>query len=140
MIWRVAVEPVKVVARFADGRVMKGLTQDFFPNKDRFHLHPVSDSPAKPIEIWIKDLKAVFFVKDFVGDFSLSERKSYLDGQKTQGRKMEVTFKDGEVLVGSSLGYDPHRQGFFLFPADLESNNLRTFAVISAVKKIRFLL
>lgn len=139
MIWRVAVEPVKVVARFVDGRVMKGLTQDFFPNKDRFHLHPVSDSPAKPIEIRIKDLKAIFFVRNFAGDSSLSERKSYLDGQKPQGRKMEVTFRDGEVLVGSNLGYDPSRPGFFLFPADQESNNLRIFAVTAAVKKIRFL-
>ena len=31
-------EPTKVVARYIDGRVIKGFTQDFFPNKDSFHL------------------------------------------------------------------------------------------------------
>lgn len=132
-------ELVKVIVRFADGRMIKGFTQDFHPNKDRFHLNPVADSPGKPIEILIKDLKAVFFVKDFVGDSSYSERKSYLDGAKPQGHKMEVTFRDGEVLVGSNLGYDPKRLGFFLFPADPECNNLRTFAVAAAVKNVRFL-
>ena len=87
----------------------------------------------------IKDLKAVFFVKDFVGDSSYDERKSYLDREKPHGRKMEVTFADGEVLVGSSLGYDPKRLGFFLSLADPGSNNLRTFAVSAAVKSVRFL-
>ena len=131
-------ERVKVVARFVDGRILKGFTQDFNPNRDLFHLDPVGDSPGKPIEIWIKELKAVFFVKDFVGDSSYNERKSYLDGSKPQGRKMEVTFRDGEVLVGSNLGYDPKRPGFFLFPADPDSNNLRIFAVSAAVKNVRF--
>jgi hypothetical protein len=28
----------RVVARYTDGRVIKGFTQDFFANKDRFHL------------------------------------------------------------------------------------------------------
>ena len=29
------------------------------------------------------------------------------------GGKVEVTFKDGEVLVGSTLGYDPKSSWFF---------------------------
>jgi len=139
MTRRIAVELVKVVVRFADGRIVKGFTQDFHPNRDRFHLRPVEDNPGKPIEILIKDLKAVFFVKDFAGDSSYSERKNYFDGAKPQGRKMEVTFRDGEALVGSNLGYDPKRLGFFLFPADPECNNLRTFAVAAAVKNVRYL-
>ena len=32
-------EPVKVVVRYLNGKVIKGVTQDFSPNKDRFHLH-----------------------------------------------------------------------------------------------------
>ena len=38
---------------------------------------------------------------------------------------------DGEVLVGSTLGYDPKRQGFFIFPADPKSNNVRVYIVSS---------
>lgn len=45
---------------------------------------------------------------------------------------------DGEVLVSSTLGYDPKRQGFFIFPADPKSNNIRVYAVSSGVKKVRY--
>src|SRR5262245_57320722 len=58
-----------VVARFVDGRVMKGMTADFSPAKDLFHLI-VSSAPrgAPPMEVSMKDLKALFFVKDFSGN------------------------------------------------------------------------
>ena len=132
-------EPVKVVARYTDGRVAKGFTQDFFPNKDRFHLYAAANPSGEPAEILIKDLKAIFFVKDFAGNPNYNERKRYLEGEQPQGRKVEVTFADGEVLVGSTLGYDPNRPGFFLFPADPKCNNIRLFAVSSFVKKVRLM-
>jgi hypothetical protein len=132
-------EPIKVVARYINGKVIKGLTQDFFPNKDRFHLQPIGKSTGEASEIFVKDLKAIFFVRDYAGDYQYDERKSYLEGEKASGRKMEVTFKDGEVIVGSTLGYDPSRTGFFLFPADPKSNNMRVFVVSTAVKKTRFI-
>jgi hypothetical protein len=50
-----------------------------------------------------------------------------------------VIFKDGEVLVGTTTGYDASRPGFFLFPADEKSNNERIFVVTAAVKTVRFL-
>lgn len=87
----------------------------------------------------MKELKAIFFVKDFDGNYTYDERKKYFEGEKPSGRKIEVTFRDGEVLVGTTLGYDPNRPGFFVFPADPKSNNLRVFAVSSAVKKVRYL-
>jgi len=132
-------ETLKVVVRYIDGRVVKGLSQDFFPNKDRFHVYPADKSSGEAAEILLKELKAVFFVRDFVGNFQYNERKEYLEGDKPSGRKIEVMFKDGEVLVGTTLGYDPSRPGFFLFPADPKSNNVRVFAVTTAVKKVRFL-
>jgi hypothetical protein len=52
---------------------------------------------------------------------------------------VEVTFKDGEVLVGATLGYDPKRQGFFIFPADPKGNNVRVYVVSSFVEKVRYL-
>jgi len=132
-------EPIKVVVRYTDGRLVKGITQDFFPNKDRFHLRPDTANPEEPAEILIRDLKAVFFVKDFTGNQGYNERKEYSNGDKAQGRKVEVLFVDGEKLVGSTLGYDPNRLGFFLFPVDPESNNIRVFAVTASVKSVRYI-
>ena len=126
----------KVVARYADGRVIKGFTQDFFPNKDCFHL--ILDDNRRTVEVFVRRLKAVFFVRDLSGNSQYQERKRYLQGENPGGVKLEVTFVDNEVLVGSTPpGYDPKRQGFFLTPADPESNNLRVFVVASAVKGVR---
>ena len=132
-------EPVKVVARYINGKRVKGFSQDFFPNKDRFHISPADKPSGEAIEVLVRELKAVFFVRDFTGNFQYDERKNYLEEEKPSGRKIEVTFKDGEVMVGTTLGYDPSRPGFFLFPADPKSNNIRVFAVSTAVKKVRHL-
>jgi Family of unknown function (DUF6982) len=132
-------EPIKVVVRYVDGRLVKGVTQDFFPNKDRFHLRSDTTTSDEPAEVLIRDLKAVFFVKDFAGNPGYDERKTYLEGDKPQGRKVEVLFVDGEMLVGSTLGYDPNRLGFFLFPVDPKSNNMRVFAVTAAIKSVRYI-
>jgi len=90
------------------------------------------------LDFLLKELKALFFVKDFAGNPQYDERKKYLEGEKPTGRRVEVTFKDGETLVGSTLGYDPSRPGFFLFPADPKSNNIRVFAVSPFVKNVRY--
>ena len=131
-------ERLKVVARYKDGKVIKGFTHDFFPNKDRFHLFPPDNPSANGIEVVISRLKAVFMVRDFIGNPQYNERKEYIEGEKFSGVQVEVTFVDGEVLVGSIQVYDPKRQGFFLFPADPKSNNIRVFVVSSALKNVRY--
>ncbi len=134
------IEPVKVIMRYTDGSLIKGFTNDFLPNKPVFHVHPAENDPAnKAIEINVSQLKAIFFVKDFSGNPSHDEQKHFVEGAHIAGRKVEVTFADGEALVGPTVGYAPNRQGFFVHPADSESNNLRVYAVSSAVKKVRFL-
>jgi hypothetical protein len=129
-----AMAPNKVVLKFKDNTIMKGKTNDLFPNKNQFHLE---DPEGKISEINMEDLKAVFFVKDFEGD---KDRKdSYSDEIAAGGRKMKVSFSDGETIVGYTLGYSPDRQGFYLTPADLQGNNERIFVVKSATEKVEFL-
>ncbi|MGA2518354.1 MAG: hypothetical protein ABSG44_17630 [Thermodesulfobacteriota bacterium] len=101
-------EPIKAVARYNDEKTVKGLSQDFFPNKDRFHVYRAENPSAEAVEVLLNELKAVFFVRDFVGNFQYNERKEYIPEDKPSGRKIEVTFVDGEVLVGTTLGYDPN--------------------------------
>jgi len=131
------IEPIKVVARYVAGNVLKGFTRDFFANKDRFHVTPADRPLDKPIEILIRDLKAVFVVRDFAGDPGYAERKEYSKDDSPYGITLEITFGDGEVMAGSSMGFDLKRYGFFITPADPKSNNLRVFVVTSAVKRIR---
>jgi hypothetical protein len=131
-------EKIKVVVHFSDGKLIKGFTEDFFPNKERFHVIPADNPSGGAIEVSTKDLKAMFIVRDFIGDSLYNERKKYVEGEKPSGKKVEVTFADGEVLAGSTLAYDPKRQGFFIFPVDPKSNNIRVYAVSSGVKKVRY--
>jgi len=131
-------ERLKIVVRYADGRTVKGHTQDFAPNKPQFHLFPATAGPlGEAATVFVKELKAVFFVKDFEGNPQYHEQKQFAEGGRPAGRKVEVTFADGEVLVGSTMGYDPQRPGFFLFPADPETNNLRVFVISAAASKVR---
>jgi hypothetical protein len=133
-------EPIKIVIRYEDGRTIKGHTQNFFPNKPTFHITPVDPQIFNgPLEVKVTDLKAIFFVRDFLGDRTYKERKTFPNGLKIVGRNVEVTFKDQEVLIGSVLGYDPNRPGFFLFPTDSNSNNLNVFVVSRAVSKVKYL-
>jgi len=131
-------EPIKVVVHYANGKVIKGFTGDFSQNKDLFHLTPAEKTSSGTVEIFVKRLKAVFMVRDFFGNPQYNERKKYIQGEKPSGLKLEVTFADGEVMVGSTqLGYDPKRQGNFIIPADPKSNNIRVFVVFAAAKSVR---
>jgi Family of unknown function (DUF6982) len=129
-----------VVARFTDGRIVKGTTADFFPTKDFFHVS-VATAPAgaKPVEINKNDLKALFFVKDFTGNPHHVERNEFDPSNPPAGRRIRVEFSDGEVLVGTTTGYQPGRQGFFVVPADAGSNIDRCYVVMAATRKVSFL-
>ena len=131
----------RIVIRYSDGRVVKGLTADFSPGKSLFHLSVWADTGAtgSVVDVRLDELKAVFFVKDFAGNAAYNEIKSFDGSQAVQGRKIEVQFTDGETLVGTTMGYQPDRPGFFLMPADPNSNNERCFIVKAAVKGVKFL-
>jgi hypothetical protein len=134
------VEPSRIVVRYRDGKILKGTTRNFFPNKPVFHVgRQGATGTGDVVEVKLEDLKAVFFVRDFTGNPMHNERKQLSPGERPQGRLMEVTCKDGEVIVGTTTGYDPKRPGFFLFPIDPTSNNARVYMVSGAVGNARFL-
>ena len=131
-------EPTRVVVRYVNGTVAKGFMQNFSPNKDFFYLTPADKPAGQPFQISVKRLKAVFVVRDFRGNPRFEERNFYMEEENPSGLKLEVTFADGEVMVGSTLlNYDPKRQGNFIIPADPNSNNIRVFVVSCAVKSVR---
>ena len=84
----------QVVARFTNGTTIKGCTNDFSINKQVFHLQQL-DGEMK--EIYLDQLKAVFFVKDYKGNKDYI--KSYNDFISGGGRMIKVTFFDGEFSI-----------------------------------------
>ena len=127
----------KVVVHARDGKLIKGTTRDFFPNRPVFHIQPADGSPS--VEVRCKALKAVFFVKDFNGDSSRRDTIGFLAGPNDtkQGMKVAVRFKDGELLCGYSLTFSADREGFFMFPADPKSNNVRIYVLVGATTEVK---
>lgn len=129
----------QIVVRFLDGRSLKGFTTDFIAGKEVFHVTETASSSIKPVEVQVSKLKAVFFVKDLVGNADYKERLAFDPSKPAPGRKIYVLFKDGERIVGLTQGYKPGRAGFFLVPADPLSNNERIYIVTSSTQEIKFL-
>jgi len=126
----------KVVAHFQNGTVAKGLTVDFVPTKDRFHL-VVDGAPAR--EILLSELKGLFFVRDLEGDLGHAKSNIFHPGDVSPGRRIRVDFKDGETLLGTTQAYTPGRSGFFVVPADKKSNTERAYIISSATSGVTFL-
>lgn len=128
-----------VVARYMDGRIAKGTTYDFGPQKNKFHVISIgADGKEVIYEISLSELKAVFFVKSLEGRQGPPSLKGLLEEETGSGgsRKLKVTFLDGETLTGETQGYTPERTGFFVIPSEKDSNNLRIFVISSAVKQV----
>ncbi len=125
----------KIVARFLDGRVLKGLTFNFRPERRTFHLQ--LDESGEQVEVNVDELKSVFFVKDLTGNKEYTERQDV--ERRGYGRRLEVKFVDGESIVGYTQGYSPDRPGFFMAPADPDSNNDRIYVVRESTEAVNLL-
>jgi hypothetical protein len=125
----------KVVVACLDGRRLKGHVYDFSALKDHCRLFPEADSPQHMgTDLAFKDLKAIFFVKDFAGHSGHHDLNDLSPGH---GRALEVTFNDGERIVGTTEAFNPQRTGFFISPVDPDSNNIRIFVVTKNAREVR---
>lgn len=130
--------PSRVVARYRDGRMLKGTTINFRPEIPHCHIDPVDRPYGEGERVDFKDLKALFFVRDLRGNPAHEERKEFVH-PPGYGRRVCVEFTDGEKMVGVVHALDRKKPGFFLFPADPASNNERVFAIFEAVRAIEYL-
>ncbi|BDU78102.1 DUF6982 domain-containing protein [Mesoterricola sediminis] len=129
----------KVVAHFLNGRILKGLTMDFTPAKERFHIVEEEIPGAAPREIAMGELKGLFFVKDLEGDLGHAKSNVFDPQDAAAGRKIHIEFKDGEVLDGVTQGYAPNRPGFFVVPADRKGNTERCYVNAAATRRVSFI-
>ena len=127
----------KAVAHFLDGSLVKGFTSDFLPTRDAFHIEVTGeDGVTRTQTVQHSQLKAVFFVKDFAGRPGQRKRNAFAPDKPVPGRKIRVVFKDGEVMLGTTQGYQPGRPGFFVNPADPESNTIRCYVLSAATQSV----
>jgi len=128
----------KVVARYQDGRIIKGTSMDVDPNRPVFHVRP-DQGPA--LEVRMSDLKALFFVRSLDGDSSHNERQAVdpSDPRSRGSTVVSIGFADGETITGLTIAYPPKRQYYFVLPVDPQSNNMRILIngdAVTALEKV----
>lgn len=129
----------RVVVALLSGQRLKGYVYDFSPLRDSFTVSPQDGTPAeRGTRVELRDVKAIFFVNDFAGNPAHKPNTSEA-APLHHGRRLEVTFADGEKIVGTTEAYNPQKPGFFMIPADSETNNLRVFVASKNVRGVRFL-
>ncbi len=129
----------KVVVHFLNKKLEKGYTYDFNTGKDIIHVTTSNEKGEKSIlEANLKSVKAIFFVKDFIGNKNYKENKS-TEFKVIGAKKIKVEFSDGEIIVGSTVSYYPGKKEFFLIPADSESNNTRVYIPSNSLKNVEII-
>lgn len=127
---------IKVVVGCLDGQRLKGFVFNFSPSRDQFRLFPDETSQhTAGTDVKLDTVKAIFFVKEFDGHPEHHDHYQLKPG--AHGRKLEATFQDGEKIIGTTEAYNPKALGFFIFPADPESNNSRIFIVNKNVAEVK---
>ena len=105
---------------------MKGFCDEFSPATGQVQVSATPNSTRESrVIVSLKQLKAVFFVHDLEGGAA----RQGAQNPREAGRRIDVTFVDGELLSGTTLSYSRDGVGFFVYPADAHSNNSRTFVV-----------
>jgi hypothetical protein len=123
----------KLILRYLDGKVVPALV-GFFENG----TDPISaiNTDGSPLCVHVSDLKAAFFVKDYLGNPSyqalLDEEKMR---NKTDGGFVRLYFKDGEVLRGQVADDANLAKGFFLKVLDPNDNNILVYVNPQSLKK-----
>ena len=124
-----------VVARFRDGRLMPGFTNDFHPSKPYLNL---STAPASADARFtqVAQMEALYFLRD--GNEG-TRTNSTASVSVAHGRQIEVTLSNGDIIVGSTLNYRRDGSGFFIHPSDPNSEYSRIFLTSAGIRHVRFL-
>ncbi len=128
----------KVVVRLLDRTSLPGyLNPGKLRNADTLDLlTPDGEHQAIPL----KDVRSVYFVRDFTGDFE-SERKAFLSRPKLDGLWVRLKFLDDETIEGvvpnDLLGLLD--QGVQITPPDLHGSTLRIFIPRTALAEMKVL-
>lgn len=127
----------KIVVHMKNGTIYKGLTHDFDMSSDAFHLLP-AEGGGVPKNVTIEEMKALFYVKDYMGNRDFVARRQFTEEQQNE-RRVVIRFHDGEEIWGFlAEDVDPDKAaGFLFYPADDRDNNIRIFVVRSALESLR---
>jgi hypothetical protein len=113
------------------------MTHDFAPAQESFHVLP-AEGGGVPVRVQMAEMKAMFWVKDYVGNRDFVARRDFDPSRPPKGKPAILTFKDGETIWGTVVDDQASYPGFFFVPADEADNNIKIFVVRDSVKELRW--
>lgn len=126
----------KVVARYLDGRVLKGVTRDFSPNRVSFHIEV--HGTGEIVELRCRHLKALFFVRSLEGD---SSRQTCGASSKVPPkRRRDARSRCAFATTSSSAGTRSRGRRIatdFSCSSDAGGNNHRIFVISASTDEIK---
>lgn len=126
----------RIVACAMSGRTQEGFTSDFTPAGGQLELHAEPTPASTAAVVPFTELKMIRFLKD-------PARRTAPAGAVTataapKGRKLRITFTDGQQLEGTTESYRRSAPGFFVQPSDPEGDDERVFVMGSATTQVIF--
>ena len=142
----------RIVAHKKDGTLLKGYPLEAYGlDPQLLNARQPASFPVQ-FEMELEDggqivmltrdsLKAVFFVRSFIGKKEYNEVKFFEAHPPVEGLWVRLRYQDGEVTEGvvfNSLALI-NEPGFFLKPPDPNSNNQMVYVLKSSVREFRVL-
>jgi hypothetical protein len=128
----------KVIVRKMDRDTIHGyVSPSDFVREGKLELLNTS---GNVVAIDLKDIKGVFFVREF-GDSESLTRKTFASRPRTEGLWVRLKFKDNETLEGmmpNDLSLTT-AEGFLINPPDLRTNTQRIFVPRTALESLTVL-
>lgn len=126
----------KVIVRKADHEVLRGyVNPQSFQKSDGIEVLSIA---GQVVLLPYKEVKAVYFVRDFDGDRDHLERKVFTSRPKLEGLWLRMKFKDDEILDGilpNNLLLVTDK-GFTVIPPDPYANNQRIYVPKSSLAEL----
>lgn len=128
----------KVIVRKTDRDTLNGYVSPAnFINDGKLE---VLNTAGNVVGVDLKEIKGVYFVRDFTDSESLS-RKTFTSRPRSEGLWVRLKFKDGEILEGMMPNdlTQALPEGYLINPPDLRSNTQRIFVPRTALASLNVL-
>jgi|GEM_PF-1680932 len=131
---RLKTEFERVVIRYFNGKILKRIINEINIDIDRITIKNALTGHYENYST--EDLKAIFWVKNLIGDPSRVDKQGFI--KEADPLNLFIEFKDGECQWGSHSGYSDRAAGFYFYPHDPESNNLKCYIPRNALNYLLF--
>ena len=109
-----------IVARYMDGRLVKGSTTSFNSAHTSFFVAPPSG--GRRARVLTDGMKAVFCVRSLEGNPSRPDHREFPNQEGRLRPKRWLCFRDGERMPAWPVSPILGREGFWVLPTDMRSN------------------